>query len=252
MKKIILCEGKTDAILLSYFLIKKFGWTHIKDQIVGLPVNRDNEVLNWYRCSSSPDQELAIWGTGGIDEIPIKLKQVIERTRNERERSKRFGKIAIIFDCDERNESECEELVRKWIKDVSYIDFDDSDNIIGQWIDAKIRLANNGSEEYNLQLLSIPIPANSKGNLDTFLVDSIREQSRHDRLLVDEAHKFISVIPDKPYLSKRRYREKACLGSILSVISPDWVFTTLDQRLMQVPWENLESVIAIYGMLSSL
>jgi len=66
MKKIILCEGKTDAILLSYFLIRRFGWEYIKGQIVGLPINKENEVLNWYRNSKYPDQELAIWGVGGI------------------------------------------------------------------------------------------------------------------------------------------------------------------------------------------
>jgi hypothetical protein len=51
MKEIILCEGKTDAILLSYFLIRKFGWKYIKEQVVRLPVNNENEVLNWYRNS---------------------------------------------------------------------------------------------------------------------------------------------------------------------------------------------------------
>jgi len=28
MNKMILCEGKTDAILLSYYLKKTCGWTH--------------------------------------------------------------------------------------------------------------------------------------------------------------------------------------------------------------------------------
>ncbi|MDD1475219.1 hypothetical protein MEO41_28720, partial [Dolichospermum sp. ST_sed4] len=80
MKKIILCEGKTDAILLSYFLIKKFGWQFIRGQVFGLPSNKDNEVLNWYRHPEDPYQELAIWGVGGISEIPSKLNEVVNRT----------------------------------------------------------------------------------------------------------------------------------------------------------------------------
>ena len=82
MKRIILCEGKTDAILISYFL-KKFGWIHVTRLVIGLPFDGTNEVLNWYKHQEKPGQELAIWGVGGIDQIPVKLRHIIERTRNE-------------------------------------------------------------------------------------------------------------------------------------------------------------------------
>jgi len=118
MKRVILCEGKTDAILISYFLIKSFGWTYIK-------------------------------------EPPIET-------------------------------------------------------------------------------------------------DSIRNESEHDRDLVDKARKFIQSIPDEPYLNKTRYRPKACLGVILSVMSPDWVFSELDERLTLVKWEEIGSVEAVYEKLSEL
>jgi len=50
MNKLILCEGKTDAILLSYYLERTCGWTH-RNPVVSLAVKTDetkNESAYWY------------------------------------------------------------------------------------------------------------------------------------------------------------------------------------------------------------
>ena len=63
MKRIILCEGKTDAILISYFLERKFGWSYIKWSRIKknmknwFQINQGNEVLNWYNHPKKPNQE---------------------------------------------------------------------------------------------------------------------------------------------------------------------------------------------------
>ncbi len=51
MKSIIFCEGKTDAILLSYYLEKVADWKFSKKMTrnIGLPIrNFENEELNVY------------------------------------------------------------------------------------------------------------------------------------------------------------------------------------------------------------
>ena len=116
MKRIILCEGKTDAILISYFL-KKFGWIHVTRLVIGLPFDGTNEVLNWYKHQEKPGQELAIWGVGGIDQIPVKLRHIIERTRNETTSVNRFARVVIFFDCDDRTEAKCKVMVKAWATD---------------------------------------------------------------------------------------------------------------------------------------
>ena len=40
--------------------------------------------------------------------------------------------------------------------------------------------------------------------------------------------------------------------AILSVMSPDWVFSELDERLTLVKWEEIKSVESIYEKLSEL
>jgi hypothetical protein len=255
MKRVILCEGKTDAILIGYFLIKRFGWIYIKNpekaDLPVLPFDRDNEVLNWYRHPAKPNQELAIWGAGGINEIPAKLWHVIHRTKIETTSVNRFTHVVVFFDRNNRSATECRSLAKKWVShsELEII----GDMHLGQWSKARIDLLHKTPREYHeLSILSIALPPDSEGNLEIFLTNGIRNQSEHDQQLVNEAWKFIDSIPNKPYLSKTRYRHKARLGAILSVMSPDWVFSKYDRRLTQIKWEEIKSVESVYEKLSEL
>lgn len=251
MKRIILCEGKTDAILLSYFL-EKWGWTYLKNSkgMPVLPPLSGNEVRNWYCHSEKPKRELAIWGVGGIDNIPTKLATVLDRNRNERDPDNRFGFIVLFFDSDDRTAGECTELVVDWIRkgDIRLT----SDLRIGEWASAQLSLAIQPLARYDLELLAVALPPDDRGNLETFLMTAIRRHSPEIGLIVAEAHTFIEKIPDDPYLARRRLRYKACLGTIMSVLSPDWVFGELDTRLRQVRWDDLPAVAAIYNKLEQL
>ena len=256
MKRIILCEGRTDAILINYFLKGRFGWTYIEPQklktlkLPKLPVEQDNEVFNWYNHSGKPNHELAIWGVGGIDQMSVKLRHVIDRNRIERTINNRFEHIVLFFDHDDMNETECKTLIENWMTNSNLEILGDLQ--LGQWRNARIKLSKSLRENYELNILPIVLPPDSPGNLETFLIDSIRDQYDHDKHLVVNAERFIECIPNKPYLNKSRYRPKACLGSILSVMSPDWVFSKLDDRLSRVQWEKIESVMSVYRKLGEL
>lgn len=250
MKRIILCEGKTDAILISYFLERRFGWSYTRKRLIGLPVYQDNEVLNWYSHPRKPDQELAIWGVGGIEQLPVKLGHVINRTRRESNPTNRFKRIVLFFDRDQRDEAECMELINKWATSSGLKLIGNPQ--LGQWGKGTTDLYGSSSESYQLSILPIVLPPDGKGALETFLIDSIRSVSDEDKQLVDEAWKFINRLPNEPYLSKRRFRPKACLGAILSVMSPDWVFSERHKRLTRVKWEDIESVLNIYKKLEKL
>jgi len=250
MKRIILCEGKTDAILISYFLIKRFGWSYTDKQVIRLPVARDNEMLNWYRHPEKRDGELAIWGVGGIDNLAARLGNVIERTQNERDPKNRFERIVLFFDRDRRNEEECANLIKEWatgckLKLTGTLQ-------LGKWTDATTNLLKTSPESYQLSILAIVLPPDGKGNLETFLIDALKKHSNVDKHLSEEASTFIGNLPDEPYLFRQRLRSKACLGAILSVMSPDWVFSKLDERLVQVQWEDITYVLDAYQKLDEL
>jgi hypothetical protein len=115
MQHIILCEGKTDVILISYFLMAQYGWKYTQRRVITLPDNPENETLNWYLNPDRTMQALGIWGVGGIDEIPTKLQHIVDRTKNERNSSNRFSTIVLYFDRDTRNYDECLQLIKSWL-----------------------------------------------------------------------------------------------------------------------------------------
>ncbi|MBQ2986562.1 MAG: hypothetical protein IJE23_03670 [Tyzzerella sp.] len=66
MNKLILCEGETDAILLSYYLGKIAGWKYCEKAPKNIDIKKhnDNESVNWYKKGKD---YLLICGVGGKD-----------------------------------------------------------------------------------------------------------------------------------------------------------------------------------------
>ena len=66
MNKIILCEGETDAILLSYYLDKVAGWKFCKKGPADIAIKTDTfeQSANWYQ---KDEDRLLICAVGGKD-----------------------------------------------------------------------------------------------------------------------------------------------------------------------------------------
>lgn len=64
MNKLILCEGETDAILLSYYLEKVAGWKYSKKRPIDIVKKQENESVNWYKKDKD---YLLICAVGGKD-----------------------------------------------------------------------------------------------------------------------------------------------------------------------------------------
>lgn len=104
MNKLILCEGATDAILISYYLERMAGWRFCRKPPENLTIKEDNiqESINWYE---KDDDRLLICGAGGKDRIKSffekKIKQAIVN-------ADAFGKIALILDRDDKENTDIE------------------------------------------------------------------------------------------------------------------------------------------------
>ncbi len=76
MNKIILCEGETDAILLSYYLGKVAGWKYCKRGPAEIAIKTDffEESVNWYERG---DDWLLICAAGGKDKVGTFFKRKV-------------------------------------------------------------------------------------------------------------------------------------------------------------------------------
>ena len=103
MNAVILCEGKTDAILLSYYLGKMRGWQAGAKPPKWLeikPAKNSSESVEWYQRG---DDRLLICGVGGKDRFAEFFKEKILPPLID---SSAFSKMAVVTDRDNRSSPE--------------------------------------------------------------------------------------------------------------------------------------------------
>lgn len=248
MPKLILCEGRTDAILISYYLAKTAGWLYLKNGNCKDFLTRkdDNEELNWYRKN---DESLCVWGCGGINNIPTKLNEVVDRNKNEIKNSNLFNKIAIIIDHDTRTQDENKTLIQGWIAGAT-IQMPPANFVLGNW--GLASYDNQQGKQLHLQILPMVLPSAATGNLESFLLGAIKANGGEEEAVVDQAQTFIDNLAAVSFIQKHRYKGKAQLGTALSVFSPERVFTEEHARLTAIDWTQYDAVNTAFAVLKSI
>lgn len=106
MNSLILCEGATDAIFLSYYLNKVYGWKFCKNAPEHLDIkpSKSGEEINWYNRG---EDRLLMCGVGGKDNMKSffndKVLSPVLNSKNS------FAKIALVLDRDEKSIESIEE-----------------------------------------------------------------------------------------------------------------------------------------------
>lgn len=97
MNKLILCEGETDAILLSYYLGKVAGWKFCKKAPANIAIKPDtfDQSANWYE---NGEDRLLICAMGGKDKVRAFFTQKILRPIVD---AGAFSRIALVLDRDD-------------------------------------------------------------------------------------------------------------------------------------------------------
>ena len=222
MNSIILCEGRTDAILLSYYLGKVYGWCYSKKPPKAYTrIEADsNQEVNWYKKN---DDYLLIYGVGGKDNFQNVIQKYVSQIL----------------------QNYSEELHRKWL-------FPYAAKVVNlKWQESMFQ--DNFGNEQKIRTLSIIIPTDKQGALETTLLDAISEDN-YDKMIVDKCDGFIQdirTIADR-YIKTDRLALKAHLSSVFAVISPEKVFSQLDVIIKEVPWEKSETLRNCFEILKEL
>ena len=201
MNKLILCEGETDAILLSYYLRKVAGWEFCRKGPKNLEIRKrnGNESINWYR---KEEDYLLICGVGGKDnfgnffDTRIKMPLVTVNA---------FEKIAIVTDRDDRMVDEISQLLLVSM-DEFFTDIQDRVWSSNSYQDAF-------GMEKTIELLLVVIPREHLGALETVMLDAISEDP-YDKNIVDKAGVFVQQMRTEAgkYIWSDRLQLKAHLG----------------------------------------
>ena len=238
---IILCEGETDQVLLGSYLEKKKGWKYLKP-LKDSPF--PNEPIVFFHNPSG--EVLGIWPVGGNDFKPA-IKSVFEREINEHS----INKLVIVTDHDEFEGTERFTASLNVINDEieTNINTDISLFQINCWNTIDF---NNTFGDVCIDYLFLLIPLAETGALETFMLNTLSEQSVDKEHVIKEARRFVKEFHSEKYLKRRREKTKAELGVALSVFSPDKVFTTMKEIIDSVDWSSFETANKQFKLLEEI
>lgn len=241
MNKLILCEGKTDAILLSYYLGKTANWSYVKKGPSGLVFQQPNgnESINWYKRNND---YLLICGVGGKDNFGNFFD---ERIKTPLFTTNAFEKIAIITDRDDRT---VEDICASLSDDMSELFSNIKDR---EWCEESYKDAFGMKKK--VQLLLLIIPKEHSGALETIMLSAISEDP-YDKNIVDKSSVFIQKMKKEAdkYISSERLLLKAHLGVTWAVQFPEKVFSMIDEQINSVQWERYDVLKECFGILNEL
>lgn len=238
MNKLILCEGETDAILLSYYLGRVSGWTYSPKGPQGVSIHKteQNETVNWYKKGND---FLLICAVGGKDNFKYFYEKKIKPPLLT---SDAFEKISIVTDRDQREIESIEASVAS-ILNVNYTTVKNN-----QWFDCSY--TNKFSIKKTFRALLLAIPNEQQGALETAMLCAISENP-YDKRIVEEAGQFADQMKTtaSQYISTDRLRLKAHLGLTWAVQYPEKVFSRIDEQIRNVRWESSETLRACFATL---
>jgi len=259
MKSIILCEGKTDLILYSYYLNKLCGWQFIdinrayksksKDRLLKMTINnRDTQEYNWYYRENDI---LCIYAVGSKYNFINALEEIV--LLNLAASNDNFDKVVIISDRDDSN-SEVEIIKNIWtyfskssikFKHIFHNkwnvsdDYDDSGNI------------------FRLALLPLIIPFNESGTIEIFMLNCRKEISDGENTLIEDIYRFIDELAENNYVKSNYLQErglipKSKLSTYFSIVSPNRTFDVGNKILESIPWERYTEFHKTLHLLSEI
>lgn len=241
MNKLILCEGKTDAILLSYYLEKTCGWIH-QNAPKSLNIKADEtkgESAYWYRKES---ESLLICGVGGKDNFGSFFREKIQSSLVD---ASAFSKIAVVTDHDDQAEESIIDCVCTSFKPIiSNVEND-------KWISN--RYETSYEQEAFVDFLLVVIPADKEGALETLLLDAISEKE-YDEAIVRRSISYVDEIQPMAakYLSKNRLKLKSYLGVIWAIQYPEKLFSFIDDQIRSVKWEESQILAHCFKQLKRI
>ena len=228
--RFILCEGKTDAILLSYYLESTRGWMHDKKpNLFRLKSSgNDNLFIGHYK---NGDKELSVCAVGGKDNFINFYREHIEGYIKASENPDLNYKLAIVVDRDDRTTEEIETYFSDNLKPCI-------NNITNDtW--TKNTFHDKFDIETTVDTLCIIIPNDRQGALENLLMDALSEDT-YKKNLIDKSKSFVDLVTPEAtkIISTERLKLKTKFGVSLAVLYPEKTFSLIDEQLKSIQWEK--------------
>ena len=258
MKSAIICEGNTDLLLVQYFMEKVHNWKYIdrksyKDFDEGqINVFNDTKSLKWFQNDTGC--LMCIISAGGCSKLHKMLEKVLDL--NKMGAVVPYSKVVVISDRDELGSEQdffnkVQELYR--IYEVNLIEMLENNT----WNNSTY--TNDIFDTSRIELLSLIIPFEDTGAIETFLLNALCIESEKsdpekvDKEIINQCSHFIDTIDCKgKYLKHRREKTKAKFDTAFVVMTPAEAFNQRQTLLRSIPWEQYEIIQTSFKQLGKL
>lgn len=243
MNSVILCEGETDQILLSYYFNECFGFEYCSRLPKIAPKKlKENNKSESVCCYNRNDDNLIIWAVGGHSNFQKAMRKILQQNKINSLTNGYYSHICIMTDNDSEEETtkfwqeinqilndyEISEQIRamEWVKSTQLIDFD---------------------EKLSINLLGICVPVDESGALETALLNALAEDNGKTYIVKKSQDIIHDLLENKEkfsneYLSSRRDKIKAPLAVFLGITIPERTFINTDELLKSINWEKQETI----------
>ena len=236
---LIICEGKTDAVFIGYYLSKKYGWSFDKGKSSKSQTLKMDDSQHF--CMFEKDgRELGIWSVGGCDNFCRSIGHLVKYIETsgepvervlymiDRDSEKNDGELLKIFDrtphCD---------ITTEW-KDFLYIDKFD--------------------RNITFKALVLIIPAEETGALETVFLNALKNRDPEAEIIVEKTSAFVDsfeLLGLKKYLTKNRERLKAKFLTVISLMHPVRAFQQVDELIKSFDWHESDEINELFKVLGS-
>ena len=240
MYGIILCEGETDAILISYYLHKTLTYSFVKKAPAKLPaLTNISKSINWYK--GAHDNYIAICPIGGADFM--KAVQEVIRYNKAADENDVFQKMVLVMDNDD-------ESVSASIKNLGTALACKQELSAGNW--ESFAYDNAFGQHISGEIACILQPNEEHGALETFVLQALSQDDEEMENAVRQVKEFVGGFRSKRYLRHRRDRVKAHLSISLAVMCPSKTFTTIDEFLKGIEWKDYQLFQAQFKLFENM
>ena len=231
MTELVLVEGVSDILLISYYLQKVYGWKSKNSNNLGITALEECEhIESLYKG----ENQLVVCGVGGNG----KYKSFVEKHRiNDMIIEQDISSLMIVTDRDENTDAKINRTINGILDNIIFK--------VGEWNNNKIIDSFQQPKYINTYLLIIP--ENENGALERVIINSLSKMPEHAQL-ISEVVDFVDTLKDEPDLDLKKISKanKATVGTFFSIRNPQNAMRAFGIHISSIDWSKSEVLKKIF------
>ncbi len=231
MTELVLVEGVSDVLLISYYLQNVYGWKHENSNVLGIT---ENDTYEHIECLAKEDSQLILCGVGGNG----KFASFVEKHRvNTMLVEKDIASLMIVTDRDEDTDGKIARRIKKALAGLTIR--------AGRWISNDITDSFGQSKSINTYLLVVP--NDEKGALERVIINALKDIPEESDL-IREVSTFIDSLKVEivPELCQTNKSDKATVGTFFSIKNPQNAMRSFVTFISKIDWSSSESLRQLF------